>query len=783
MNTITLKRSHFLIAITVWFAVFLALSITNFNKFELLNIIGFASLALLPGLLTIFISRIKGLPFWGYATLAIGFSLLELMLMALIGNTLLPFLGIARPLDKPVLLFELYLLVSALAAIAWIRMKDIEITIKKYIFFNNAKDTLLAFTPAFFVVFSVLGAIRLNNGGSDILTMIMLGAMGIYIAILAYYSKKSGEGVFPTAIFFMALSLLLMTSLRGWFVTGHDIQKETQYFELAKNNGFWNIAADGDAYNACLSITMLPTIFANLLSIADQYVFKLLFQIFFALCPVLIYLTTNHWMNRRISLFSALYFIAFPTFFSDMPFIVRQEIAFVFFGLMLYLVFEDSLNIHIRRILFVLMGIGVILSHYSTTYTILIIFALAVISRPLFDGIFKRFKLPRIGKVDEKPRITAVMVGILLALSFLWTSTITHTGGQLSLVFNQTVAAIRDGFGGNNRSIDAMSLLSLTRVNPAQELQGYIQTTVDPLRAAAGPEIYFPPSAYEQYPLTVVNNQPLPLTPLGKALDDTGINFSDLSSAFAQALAKLMEILAPLGIIYILFDKSLRDKIGTEVYLISLYCLVFIAANLFLPVLSAQYGVFRAMQQSLFIVGFFIIIGSDAIGKVLAAALRKINKNYHGDGKLFSTILIVFFFFYSTAFIAQLIGDNVAELHLNDSGTYYDNYVTQGTEVNGIDWLVNDLSNEPPGQIQFAIGADRLSQRKFQSIADVTPGNDIFPALVRRNSYVFLGEGTVLDDQASFSYNGDLVGYSYPLSFLNDNKDLIYNDGGSRVYR
>lgn len=774
----TIKRSHFLIATIAWFCAFLALSLTNYNGFELLNIFGFISLAILPGVLTIVISKIKGLPFWGYATLAVGFSLLELMLMALLGNTFLPFAGITRPLDKPVLLLELYLLISTLAVTAWMRMKDFQVTVKKYIFFDTLKDLFLSFTPIVFVALSIFGAIRLNNGGSNILTMILLGAMGAYILVLIRYSQDCDENTLPTAIFFMGLSLLLMTSFRGWFVTGHDIQTETQFFELTKNSGFWNISASSDAYNACLSITILPTIFANLLSVADQYIFKFFFQIFFALCPVLTYLICRNWTDRRISLLSAIYFLAFPTFSTDMPFIVRQEIAFVFFGLMLYLIFEPSLSIRMRRLLFMIMGIGVILSHYSTTYTVLIILILAILSRPLFNWILKLFKVSE-EKLIEKPKITAVMAGVLLVLAFLWTSTITHTGGQVSIAVNQTVAAIQDGFAGNNRSIDAMNLLSFTKVDPVEQFEGYIQTVVNPLRAVAAPGTYFNASAYDQYSISLVNDQPLPITKFGKFIDGLGINFNELSALFGDVLAKLMEVLAPFGVAYIFFDKALLKKLHGEIYLISFYCLVFICLNIFLPVLSAQYGVFRAMQQSLFVLGFFIVVGSDAIGKLISRLWSGFKMHW------FSSALIVAFLFYSSAFIPQLVGNNVPVLSLNNSGTYYDNYVTHGTEVAGIDWLVDELSSQSQSnsQIQFSIGADRLSTRKFESLADLTPGNDIFPSLVKRDSYLFLGEGTVYDDQASFSYNGDLWGYNYPIQFLNNNKNLIYNDGGARVYR
>jgi uncharacterized membrane protein len=778
-----IKRSRLLIAVATWFALFLALSFENYNSFQLLNIIGFISLAILPGFLTIIAGKIRGLPFWGYMTLAIGFSLLELIVMALIGNTLLPLAGISRPLDKPVLLLELYSLIGILVALAWIRMKDIEIRIKKYILFDTFRDLALSFTPIFFLALSIFGAIRLNNGGSNILTMIMLGTMGIYIGILTYYSKECDENTLPTAIFFMALSLLLMTSLRGWFVTGHDIQQETQFFELAKINGFWSVATSSDAYNACLSITILPTIFANLLNVADQYIFKFFFQIFFALCPVLVYLIGRQWTGRRISLLGAIYFMAFPTFFTDMPFIVRQEIAFVFFGLMLYLIFEPALTLRIRRILFTMMGIGVVLSHYSTTYTVLVIFGLVVISTPLLVKLFKILKLPAVGASSGKSKINILMVGFLLLFSFLWTSTITHTGGELSLVVDQTIGAIRDGFAGDNRSIDAMSLLSFTKVDPTADLNNYIQTTVQQTRAGTPSGTYFDQSIYSQYPIVISYGQTLPLSSFGQFLDNSGISFSGLSSLLGTLLGKLMEILAPLGLIYIIFKNYLRDKIDVQLYWIAFYSLVFVAANIFLPVLSAQYGVFRAMQQSLFVLGFFIVMGSDAIGRFFVKR--------SGSAEIFSLLVLMLFFFYSTTFIPQLIGGNTPDLHLNNTGTYYDNYLTKGTEVNAEHWLVENIPNASSSidPSQFPDGIDLLdlsgfqSIKTFQSLDGSNPSNDILPALVKRDSYVFLGEGTIKDGQAAFDFNGNIVSYLYPIDFLGNNKNLIYNNGGSEIYR
>ena len=284
-------------------------------------------MAIVPGLLTILLLKIKGLPFWGYAGLVVAFSILELMLMGLLSNTFLPFAGIARPLDKIPLLAELYLLVGVLASTTWLRVEKLELTLKRYGIFENIRDFFFSFSPIIFVILSVLGAVSLNNSGSNSWTLAMLGGMGIYLIFLIRYGNELDDNTIPTALFFISLALLLMTDLRGWYITGHDIQSEYKVFELAKNAGLWSIAAYKDAYNACLSISILPTVFSNLLSAPDQYIFKFFFQIFFPFCPILVYLIGNHWTSRRISLLGAIYFIGFPTFFTDMPFLVRQEMT------------------------------------------------------------------------------------------------------------------------------------------------------------------------------------------------------------------------------------------------------------------------------------------------------------------------------------------------------------------------------------------------------------------------------------------------------------------------
>ena len=132
------------------------------------------------------------------------------------------------------------------------------------------------------------------------------------------------------ALYLLSAALLLMTSLRGWSVTGHDIQLEYRVFQLTAAHGKWDMSTFQNPYNACLSITLLPTQMAALLHVDDPYIYKVFFQLLFAACPVMVFLLARRYFSVRVAVLAVVYFIGFPTFFTDMPFLNRQEMALLF---------------------------------------------------------------------------------------------------------------------------------------------------------------------------------------------------------------------------------------------------------------------------------------------------------------------------------------------------------------------------------------------------------------------------------------------------------------------
>ena len=143
------------------------------------------------------------------------------------------------------------------------------------------------------------GANTLNNGGSNWLALSVLGIIaGLFIAAVCL-ERRLGRH-YGAIIFAIAVSLLLGTSMRGWGITGHDIMQEYQVFQLTASHAAWHMQYYQDAYNACLSITILPTIISRLTGISDPYVYKFAFQLFAALIG-LVRVVSPFWLPFYVS--------------------------------------------------------------------------------------------------------------------------------------------------------------------------------------------------------------------------------------------------------------------------------------------------------------------------------------------------------------------------------------------------------------------------------------------------------------------------------------------------
>jgi uncharacterized membrane protein len=309
-------------------------------------------------------------------------------------------------------------------------------------------------------------------------------------------------------------------------------------------------------------------------------------------------------------------------------------------------------------------------------------------------------------------------------------------------------------------------------LSQTQLLADFQKNVIDPARASSSAGTYYDESAYEKYNITVAPPDVVPPTAMGKALGSIGINVNALNSGFRQASAKLLQILIALGFLYVVFrSRFLKKPIDMEFMLLSAGSLILLVAMVVLPVLSVEYGVLRAFQQSLMVLGIFVVVGNLVLIPLLKIRTRIMIVGF----------LAVVFFWSETGVFTQLFGGDNPLLHLNNNGLYYDIYYSHGTELAGIDWLGNVAQED--GEVQTETQSDFYSVQKVESITDLNPLNDIYPGLIRQDSYVFLGYTITQKQEATITYSGSQITYTYPIQFLDDNKDLVYNNGGVKIYR
>jgi uncharacterized membrane protein len=642
-------------------------------------------------------------------------------------------------------------------------------------------DWTVGILAALCVPAAAVGANRLNNGAGDSVTLGMLIVIAFIFTLILVKREQLNPGTITAAIYFISLAMLLMTSLRGWYTTGHDIQVEYRVFELTKIHGDWNISRYRNGYNACLSITILPTMLWQVTRVDDPYIYKVFFQLLFALCPVFVYRISLRHTTIAPAVIATMYFLAFPTFFTDMPFLNRQEIAFLFVAACVMTATDPSVSPGKMRIRIAIFSIGVILSHYSTTY---VFFGTLAIGWICYKAWFMlaAFRNARRGSSMARsaanprsvaPAISLFNVVLVLAGIILWNGVATQTVGGLGATLAQAAESLRGGSPDQKSTDVSYSLFSTGVPSIPQELTQYTTTTLAQTSAGRKAGIYYPEELIRSYPIKLVTEPNLPITGLGRMVDDTGLSVSALNS-FARAWsAKLLQIFIAVGLIGSIVFMRRRSRSFIELIALGCGALAIVVLQVVLPVLSVDYGVERAFQQALIVLSPFLAIGSSMI-------FRPLPKSWNLRA---SSITVILFFLSLTGVFPQVFGGYPAQLHLDNAGQYYDIYYLHEQEITGISWLQSRLPVNSLGQIQSEVETDRYTFNELQTFTGLNPGNDIYPTLLRKDAYVFLGYTTVTKDQATFLYSGDLITYQYPMGLLNSTKDLVYSSNGVRIYR
>ncbi|GAA1930723.1 hypothetical protein [Nocardioides marmoribigeumensis] len=722
---------------------------------------------------------------------AAGLSLLLLLVVGLTVNWVVPVVGTDEPLTAPVLAFAWFVVDGLL--LAWRR--DVPLATREELagLRQRAWDARVEPAQALGVLallLSVVGAVRLNNGaGGQVAVLALLLAIGALLALMLREGSLSRDA---WTVFLVSLALLLATSLRGWGITGHDVQAEYYVFSLTADAHHWSMDLLQNAYTACLSVTLLPTLLTNVTGLSGVFWFKIGLQVAFALAPVLLFLTFRRLLSRRLALVSVALVVAFPTFNTDMPYLVRQEVAFLFLALVLLVATEPAMWQWTQRILVVTFGLGVVLSHYSTTYLL----GLALGGALVLLGILVLADRRR-GRKTERPLVLLHPATVLLLAltALIWTGPVTHTGGHPIDVARDAITSMFDRDAKDVGSSDRnFFIFGGKQVSERERLDQFVDATLAarkefPRRLALVKD----PGPADTRP-ALVEPSAAPVTPVGTVLEKVGVDLGSLTNAARLLCAVLIQLLLLIGLWWMVRERFRRRSLAAPPQVPSLpahsartvrlglrvsseqVCLVLgvmgaLALVVVVPSLSVEYGVLRAFLQSMFVLapvaalGLWVVLGW--IGRRTTVWLTAV------------TVVVVAVF---TSALPSLIGGGPAKPALANAGLYYDRYVVPDSDRLAAERIAQapDLSGALPKVLAPRHQAVRLVQAGVPAteVADRT-----YPTVLNVDSYLFADALMTRERRDTIFYQGDRITYRYPLGQIGRLMNLVYCAGNSRVYR
>jgi uncharacterized membrane protein len=710
----------------------------------------------------------------GYCLCAV---LLVLMVSGLTVNAVLPLVTSRQPLSTVPIVILADLINLSLFVLR--RMRPNVVSWRQSFAAIRGEEARLASMALLSVVLAVLGANRLNNGAGDLLSLAAIGLVLLTLVCQVYWASKVREAVVCATLYLISLSLLFTTSLRGWYVTGHDIQNEYRVFQLTADHGHWSMAYWQNSYNACLSITILPTEISRVVGIDDPYVYKVLFQLLFAMCPVLVYAIGRRYWSPSVAVLAAAYFIGFPTFFTDMPFLNRQEIGYLFVAAAVLAATNPDWSLRKRQIALVLAGVGVELSHYSSMYFFFGALAIAWASRQV-SAVLQRWFPLRSPQPDADYRRKALSIDSAVTFSsvlvlgiaiFVWGGLATQTSGQVVTAAKSALTVFSGHLDGARSGNVGYSLFGGKTPSQQTLLHNFRDETLKSVSTA--PESYLPSSSLSKIATPTATQSVRPLSGVGRTLASVDIPVVGVNALLRQLAAYGEQLFIGVGLLELVLTLRRRRDVDEGFVWLCFGSIVMVGLITVLPGISTDYGVLRAFQEALITGAPVIVLGSTAVLRWFRRPRVAV---------IVGPVICFGLFAITSSLVPQVIGGNQPELNLNNSGSYYDAYYNHPQEEAAVGWLAKQPFVMADG-LQGSYEQDRFA---FMNSANVS-GNeviaDIFPTLIRRSSWALLSYSMVHGGTAVTSLNGDLVEYRYPLSILELNKNLVYNNGGSEIYK
>ncbi len=714
------KRLILILTIIILTDFAIHLNVPIFRQF-----LGFILLYFVSGAIILYAMKLKRLNIIDIYILSIGLSISFLMFSGLFISILYPLLGYNMPLstESLVITLSLFLILCILASLKYQSITLAEPNILTL----NIREKALLLLPSIFPMMAITGIYLMNLMNNNIILIILFLLMVGYIIFITVTHDHIPNNAYPLIIFLCSISLMLIYVLRSDHIIGIDSHLEYYYFQQNFHSGRWQLLMNR-TLNSCLSISVLPTAYQSILDINPEFLFKILYPIFFSVLPLAVYSISSKFIGEFWAFLAAIFFVSQSSFL-DSLYNSRTTVAILFFAISIMILFNSNLDEFKRKLIFIILVASCIVSHYSTTYIfilILLIFWLCMklISmtspfkwRPFLlqaqSSGFNHLQL-KTQKYLSMSNITSGSIVLFSAIVFLWYSQITKAPFDSGVNFiGRAIWSLQDLFIMEARSEGMIRALTIENKSIPQIIT-IIISWINVIFIAIGVIITIYKCRYR-----------------------VALNDGNLSS-------------------------SIYQKFNIDFLMLSIVCSATLVIALAIPYIFKGYGMGRAYLQMMVVLSPYFVVGGTTVADYLHFRWRP----------LIILVVIIVNFMCSTGVTHQIFGE-AHEIILNSEGDSYDMLFIHDQDTLGAKWLKHYASQN------ISIYADFLSDTKLMSQGGLLSAK--YPRTFIENGgrlgkgyfylrYINTVDGKLLDAHRKWH---NIIDYKEKFFY----KNLIYNSG------
>jgi uncharacterized membrane protein len=482
--------------------------------------------------------------------------------------------------------------------------------------------------------------------------------------------------------------------------------------------------------NSMLSIMALSPIFINILNINLLGIFKYIYPLILSVLPVILYIIIKKQTNDKIAFFSGCFFIFFAVFFGELLGLLKQQIAEIFFALIILTLVDVDLPELQKKFLMILFGFSLVVSHYGLSY-IFLFFLIVLTSVTLCLDLLVRKGFHKnhyfntcLFQESISHRFSVVYVIIIGIFAIFWFA---YTSGSASL---DTIIRIGDQITSNIIS---------DFLNPS---------TTEGLRVMSAAT---QGGLHEVYKI---------------------INY-------------LNQLLIIVGFISVIAGN--RYKFNRDFLILSGVAIVILFLGVIIPYFALSINMTRLYHITLILLSPFAVMGAIfALNKILPM----INKRLQTPGtclKIISVYLVIFMLF-STGFIYETAEGYSGSISLSQSSIKNQNVqeiVTRfyssffyDTDIISASWISHyrdsefPIYSDIPRYYQLLTSAGHIEQNSKRLMTN---------NIKKLNGYLYLGYPNIIYNVMS----GPNLGQYWDLAEIKpiiDSSDLLYSNGYSGIY-